>query len=362
MNISFFVTGLDSGGLENYLLRFLQEKHGGFYNIYVHCKSGKGGQLENEYLKLKNVTIIKVNVGYFDRGYYNSLTSFFINEKVDAVCDFTGNFAGKILVSAKKAGIEKRIAFYRSSSDRFKKNLLKSLYNKWVKNLVYQYASNILSNSESAFNFFYPDSWKTDSRFLVIYNGINPKLFLEEENNLREDFSIPDDAFIIGHTGRFNEAKNHSTILAVAEALVNKYDDVYFILCGNGVKKNLKPQLVIKGLDDKILVFENRTDIPKFLNTMDCYFFPSTTEGQPNALIEAMVMGLPFIASNISPIRETVGNDYELYNPLDVRVLVEAVENKYLLKAQRDVKLKKEVIERFDCELRFNEFYFVLKN
>src|SRR5690625_5447750 len=75
------------------------------------------------------------------------------------------------------------------------------------------------------------------------------------------------------------------------------------ILCGSGVKENLLPVIQKKNLEKKIKVFENRDDIPRFLQTLDCYFFPSITEGQPNALIEAMIIGIPYISSNILLIK-----------------------------------------------------------
>ena len=64
INIVFFVSGLDSGGLENYLLRFLQYKHSSYNTVYIYCKSGKGGQLEDDYLKLDNVVIVKDKIGF----------------------------------------------------------------------------------------------------------------------------------------------------------------------------------------------------------------------------------------------------------------------------------------------------------
>src|SRR5690625_5429509 len=91
------------------------------------------------------------------------------------------------------------------------------------------------------------------------------------------------------------------------------------MMCGSGVKENLLPVIQKKNLEKKIKVFENRDDIPRFLQTLDCYFFPSITEGQPNALIEAMIIGIPSIASNIPSIKETTPSEIHSYlkDPLD---------------------------------------------
>lgn len=361
-NIVFFVTRLDSGGIENYLLRFLSVKHSEFRNVFVWCKSGSDGQLDSEYSKLGNVSLVKRKLGYFDISSYKALKEFLVTENVDTVCDFSGNFSGRVLSTARKAGVPSRISAYRGSSDHFKGDFLRRLYNLWVRKLTLKNSTSIISNSEAAFNFFFPNEWRNNERFSVIYNGVNPENFFNETETLRKSLHIADDAFVVGHTGRFNEAKNHATIFAVAQKLVEKYPDIYFLLCGNGVKENSENLLKEKGLQDRVLVFENRSDIPAFLNTLDCYFFPSVTEGQPNALIEAMVMGLPFVASDIAPIRETVGDGYPLYPPLDVDALADAIEAKYLAREGRDLDMQKTMVERFDYRIKFEKFYQLLSS
>ncbi|MGO2733279.1 glycosyltransferase [Psychrobacter sp.] len=357
MNIVFFVSSLDSGGIENYLLRFLKDNNSNFKNIYVYCKSGKGGQLENTYSEITNLTIIKKKLGYLNYKNIKSLNSFFIDHEISSVCDFTGNFSGLVLLVAHKSGIHKRVAFYRSSTNRFNSDIFRNSYDRLVKMMVKSYATDILSNSKAGLDYFFLNYWKNDSRFEIIKNGVNAELFLKESGNLRQEFGIPDTAFVIGHTGRYNPAKNHKTILSVAEILVKRYDDIYFILCGNGVKNNLQNILDDKKLNCRVLVFENRNDISKFLNTMDCYFFPSVTEGQPNALIEAMITGLPYVASNIEPIKETVFNFDDLYSPKDVGAFVKALESKYKTGLQKDMEIQAQAINRFNSEKCFNHFY-----
>lgn len=356
-NAAFIVIGLDSGGIENYLLRFLNEYHEKFDSIFVYCKGGQGGQLENEFLQIPNLKIIKSKIGYLDYTGLKKLRNFYNKKRIDIVCDFTGNFSGLTLFTAKRAGVNKRVAFYRSSTNRFKSDVFRNTYNKCMNLLVDQYATDILSNSKTALDNYFPKSWATNDRFEVIYNGVNADLFLAQKDNLRTQLKIPKDAFVIGHTGRYNPAKNHETILKVAEILIKKYNDIYFIMCGNGVKNNLNVEIENRCLSKRVFLFENRRDIPLFLNTMDCYFFPSITEGQPNALIEAMIMGLPYVASNINPIRETTINSKNLFAPYDVQSFSQALENIYRTRPGRDAKLQQLAIKKFDSEKMFKLFY-----
>jgi glycosyltransferase involved in cell wall biosynthesis len=358
--VVFFVTSLDSGGLENYLLRFLNYKHEAFEEIIVYCKGGYAGQLENEFLKIPNVKIHLEKVSYYNPSTYFNIFQFFKINHIDVVCDFTGNFAGLILLSAWFAKVSKRVAFYRGATDHFKNNKLRTLYNNFVKLLVFKFSTDILSNSRAAFHFFYPQNWQDDSRFKVISNGINSQELLKEKDDLRREFAIPSNAFVVGHIGRFNEAKNHTTILNVAINLCTHYDDIYFFLCGNGVVENLQYLVKKENLEERIILQNNRRDVVKVLNTINCFYFPSITEGQPNALLEAMVLGVPVIPSDIEPIKECVPDYFikELINPYDMESAIDKI-----LKIRNGhdlINLQNWAIEEFNHEILFENFFQVL--
>ncbi|SMC69922.1 glycosyltransferase [Moheibacter sediminis] len=361
-NICFFVTTLDSGGLENYLLRFLQYKAENFGKIIVFCKGGKSGQLEEKYKSISDLTIHIKEISYFNPKDYIYLYKFLKKNRISSVCDFTGNFAGLILFTAKCANISKRVSFYRGSSNHFIESGLRLMYNKFVKYLTYKYATDILSNSKAAFDFFYPDIWKKDNRFEVIYNGINPATFVNENKNLRQELNIPENAFVIGHTGRYNEAKNHKTILKVALEFCKRNKDFYFLFCGNGVKDNLEEIIKKHQFQQRIIVLNNRTDIPKVLKTIDCYYFPSITEGQPNALIEAMIMNIPIVASDIPSIKESVP-DYFVEELVPAESVDEAIDKILQVYTTDNYPLLgKWAIEKFDYKLLFEQFFAVLNN
>lgn len=364
-NVIFFVTNLDSGGLENYLLRFLRKYSEKFEDVVVFCKGGKGGALGADYCSLPNVRVITKRIGNIHPLHYIWLKNWLKLHKEYVVCDFTGNFAGPVLWGAARSGISKRIAFYRSSSNRFKEGRLRLKINQIYNRMVYKFATDIYANSQYAFSFFFPGS--KDCRFKVIYNGIDVNEFLDEERDLRNEFGISKAMTVVGHTGRLNPAKNHQTILRVAYKILRDRNDVVFIMCGKGVKKNLQHIVEREGFCGRILLFENRSDISRFLNTCDIYLFPSVTEGQPNSLIEAWIKGLPFVASNIAPIKQIVPERFYrfLREPADVNGIVselnEIIEGGSFNRCQQMV-LQKWAKQKFDAKERFDEFYQELIN
>lgn len=354
--IAFFVTYLDSGGIENYLLRFLTNYTKNI-NATVYCKSGEYGSLAPKYKSL-GVNIIKFKLGMFSLIDYIKLFKELRLKKYDSVVDFTGNFAGLVLLVSKVAGIENRISFYRGSTNHFEETYFKLFYNNLMNKLTLKYSSKILSNSIAALDFFYPYRSIQNPKFKVIYNGIDANKFITKNNYSKSDFNIPENAFVIGHTGRYNSAKNHKTIIQVANKLIASNNNIYFVLVGKDTEK-LSSEIK-NTLSENVKILGYRNDINKILPIFDLFFFPSTTEGQPNSLIEAMVIGLPIVASNIAPIKETtpILLHSHLKNPFDVDGFIEKIE--YINQFRNQPNIKNWAIKKFDSKKLFNKFYMEL--
>ncbi|WP_017494979.1 glycosyltransferase [Flavobacterium sp. WG21] len=358
----FVVASLDSGGIENYLLRFLR-----FFENKIEptviCRGNHFGELESEYRKISNINLVKMDLTRFEIKNYYKFYSFLKDSKADSFVDFTGSYAGVLMLLANMAGIKIRNLFYRGSSHDFEPTFLKTLYVDSLKVLGKLNATKILSNSNSALDFYFPKRNLNDLKFKVIYNGIDATKMIGNKYN-KCDFGIPSDGFIIGHTGRYNRAKNHETIIKVAERICVKYDNIYFVLCGKNTDVYLAKQIEDSDvLKRKVKLLGYRDDVPSILTIFDLYFFPSITEGQPNALIEAMVSGLPIIASNIGPIIETVPEvlHNELVNPLDVDCFCNLIEEYYVNNLKRsNSNFSEWAIKRFSSSELFNEFFMEL--
>lgn len=354
----FLVTNLDQGGIETYLLRFLKYNNNQSYNIVI-CKSGRFGELYDNYQKYAD-KVIPLRFGYANLKGCIRFFKLVRCSKIDTICDFTGNFAGIPLWIGKLAGVERRIAFYRGSTNHFKETHIRLLYNVFVKCLVSISATKILSNSKAALDFFFPNRNMSSQKYAVIYNGVDMKNWHQDSpEKLRDEFHIDDKAFVVGHTGRCNEAKNHNTILKVAINLCHKHQNIHFVLVGKGVREKYLPIIQHEGLEGNIHLLGYRNDVVRILPLFDLYYFPSLTEGQPNALIEAMVTGLPIVASDIAPIQESVPKEMRrlLLPPCDVTRAVEVIEKMYLTHIDRErYRCTDWAKKQFDADYLFDRF------
>ena len=357
--VCFLIPSLNQGGCETYLLRFLRFSGHKIESVVI-CRSLTSGDLYKKYMEL-NIKIVFQKVSFFNVYYWWRLYRFFAKNNFETVCDFTGNFAGITLWMARIAGIKKRVVFYRQSTNHFFESRLNLLYNRFVNYLVLKNATKILSNSNAAIDFFFNKRDKNDNRFLVIYNGIESSQFDISINNCysRSDFSIPEKAFIVGHVGRFDKSKNHQTIINVASKLCSEHPDIYFIICGKGTEL-LKPNILSLGLDNKVKILGYVSDVHLIYKIFDIFYFPSITEGQPNALIEAMISSVPIVASDINPIQETVPSflTCQLVPSMDIIAACDKILEIYKVKNSELIQKTKEWAQMiYDPHKLFIQFF-----
>lgn len=136
--------------------------------------------------------------------------------------------------------------------------------------------------------------------YVIINNGISVNDYLYNEKirlEMRQELKSEKD-LIIGHVGRFSYEKNHVFIIRILREIVTKNKNVKLLLIGDGVEKQLIEAEIEKLNLEKHVIFTGiRHDIPKLLQAMDVFVFPSLFEGLPITLIEAQAAGLPIFAS-----------------------------------------------------------------
>ncbi|MBF0215580.1 MAG: glycosyltransferase family 4 protein [Candidatus Omnitrophica bacterium] len=171
-----------------------------------------------------------------------------------------------------------------------------------------------------------------------VYNGIDTARF-SPDKKVKDDEVISMTGLsrgkkVIGNVGRFSAVKGQRYLIeAFAELIGKGYDCQLFCLGDNGGEREkleeLAGQLGVK--DNMVLLSESVFPLEKYLAIMDVFCLPSVQEGLGLALLEAMSMGLPAVASNVGGIPEIIddGETGLLVRPADPVDLANAV-SRYL--------------------------------
>ena len=99
--------------------------------------------------------------------------------------------------------------------------------------------------------------------------------------------------------GRLNEQKNHKMLIEAVEKVVQNNKDVCLHIYGDGDLKNELEQLIEnKDLKGVVVLKGATTDVESVLASADIFVMSSDYEGMPNALMEALAVGVPCISTD----------------------------------------------------------------
>ena len=99
--------------------------------------------------------------------------------------------------------------------------------------------------------------------------------------------------------GRIDDNKNQSMLVKTFGEIATNYPDWVLRLYGNGKKKEeLESYVKTKGLENQIFFMGEVSDIQNRMKDSAIFVLPSKQEGMPNALIEAMTLGLAVISTD----------------------------------------------------------------
>ncbi|MCR4793346.1 MAG: glycosyltransferase family 4 protein [Lachnospiraceae bacterium] len=136
--------------------------------------------------------------------------------------------------------------------------------------------------------------------------GVDPDRFRprpEIRESKRKEIEVPADAFHIVTAAELNDNKNQKVIIEAIAAI--KSDRIYYSICGKGPNEEKLKELIGKyDLSDRVRLLGYRTDMEEILQTADVFAFPSKREGFGVAAVEALLSGVPLIASDTRGIRE----------------------------------------------------------
>jgi hypothetical protein len=307
--VLFIITSFEIGGIEKYLVRFLEKFKGKLEAVVVVKKYTINQKLYDRY-KHVGADIKHIPLNLFGLRSNLKLFKLLKEERINSICDFSGNLGGYLLFIAKLAKIKKRIVFYRETRYQFQMSYLKYIYVLFMKFLLKKSATKFLSNSKEAFNNWHPKWKENKGLYKVIYNGIPFKKSLENRKiDFKGSHKISTNSFVIGHIGRFTDAKNHEMILEIAKHYIN-HKNICFLLIGKDVEIGLKQKILNNNLEKNIVIVSEVEDIFEIHKLMNIFLFPSKNEGQPNALLEAILSKIPILASDINSHKESLPKEY----------------------------------------------------
>ena len=140
--------------------------------------------------------------------------------------------------------------------------------------------------------------------YFILKNAIEAQKFVFNQGvreEKRNELGIQEN-FVIGHVGRFDNAKNQNFLIDVFKEVHNKNKGAILLLIGDGIlRTSLTKKVEDLGLAKNVIFTGVRSDIPELYQAMDIFVFPSRYEGLGIAVVEAQASGLKCIVSDNVP-------------------------------------------------------------
>ncbi len=170
-------------------------------------------------------------------------------------------------------------------------------------------------------------------KFAVVHSGIafpEQSSWHQERDRLRAEWGIAAEATVIGTLGRLTAIKGQADLIVAFAELTEGGTDRWLLLVGDGEERAALEELATRcGVGDRLVWAGWRDDVYAALAAMDIFALPSINEGMGKALVEAMFVGLPCVATRVGGIPEIIrdGEEGMLVDPSSPLQLAAALGN-----------------------------------
>lgn len=169
------------------------------------------------------------------------------------------------------------------------------------------------------------------SRIVSIPSGVDLDRFYpsKPDTTLKETLGIADSHIVVGTVAFLRSYKGIHHLLHAVHLIAQAIPEVKCLIVGDGPEDIALRRLVKDlSLSNHVIFTGFRSDIPRLLSLVDVFVLPSTEgEGTPQALLQAMAMERPVVATAVGGIPEVVHDRVTglIVPPNDIRSLTDAV-------------------------------------
>jgi len=150
-----------------------------------------------------------------------------------------------------------------------------------------------------------------ESDIRIVYNAISNELCSAKNarSDIRQELGLSDQQKIVLMVASQKKQKNYPLFIRTAQHICHKRSDITFVGVGRGDRMEELNILIDQNkLKGKVLFVGQRNDVERWLAAADIFCLTSDFEGFANAILEAMMAGLPVVSTNFSGIEEIINN------------------------------------------------------
>lgn len=205
------------------------------------------------------------------------------NEFPDIVLSFLGRVNIRMLLATTGLKVKKCVSVRSDPRREYGSSLIK----KALTNVLFLLSDKYVFQTEDACLWFLKSVQKKSE---IIVNPVEDQFFSTVYTGESND---------IISVGRLDSAKNHEMLIEAFSIVVKDCRDTRLVIYGTGpLKKRLQKRINELNLQGKVILYGTISNVWEVLKSAKLFVLASDYEGMPNALMEAMAVGVPCISTD----------------------------------------------------------------
>jgi len=303
--VMLFTDSFARGGTERQFLQTLRQLDRGKYELFIGCLNRRGPFLSDvESLGIPIAEFpIRSLYGADTARWFWRLVLFLRRNRIAILHAFDFYTDVFTVPAARLAGVPVVLASRRE---------LLNLRSPWQQRAVQVscwLATGVVANSSAAAAHVYHRRKEKSSRVTIIPNSVDRDLFRSTKtaSQIRALLGLRENAPLVGALAALRPEKDLKTFLVAAARTGAEMPEARFLVIGDGSERQKLEQTALDlGLAGRVFFLGDQSEVANLIAALDVLVVSSLTESHPNAVLEAMTMGRPVVATNVGGMPELV--------------------------------------------------------
>jgi glycosyltransferase involved in cell wall biosynthesis len=296
VNVMHVIEDLENGGAERVLVTLVSGLDPRRFRPVVCCLTKKGRMAAE--LEGRGIPVVTMNKRpKIDLAMLFRLRQIMREQKIAIAHThvFTANFWGRL--AAILAGVPVLITHEHSTFT------VENRYRRWIESVLIRRTHRMIAVSENLRHRLLNKGGFSPDAVMTIHNGLrlhSARLNEARREQLRQELGLQKFDHVIGTVGRFEPRKNYPLLLEAMTMVLQRHPAAALLMIGAGPEeKKLQQQARDAGMAPQVIFTGYRSDISELLGLMSTFCLSSTTEGISMAILEALLAGVPVVATQV---------------------------------------------------------------
>jgi glycosyltransferase involved in cell wall biosynthesis len=357
LRVLYTVNRMDVGGSQTHLVQVLRLLDRCRFEPMLCCLTGQGALLDTA--RETGATVVSAGLGGLKTpaalGAVLRLARFMRRERVDIVHNYLlrANVVGT--VAARAARVPIVLTSKRGCHERQGLELAGARLSNWL-------ADCVTTNAQAVRSFVHDNERCPLEKMVVIPSGIDTDRFAPlPPADFKARLGLPSDRPVVGIVTRMRVRKGVEEFLRAMAIVREQFPTACAVVVGEvALDDTLRPLVRELGLGPHLHLIGPRSDMPYVLSAFDVFVLSSHDEGMSNAILEAMAMQRPVVATDVGGTGEVIrdrhsGRLVPAKDPAPLAAAIAEILGSPAAAAVIGTRGRQEVVERFSARTMVRE-------